>query len=484
MQFVNRSWELDQLESGWAKSGQRLGLVWGRRRVGKTLLLQRFAEGRHRTVYHTFAGRSAADELAVIARSWQEGQRDDSLDDAWAPPATSWDQLLMALAREARTEPVLLILDEFQEGVAANPELPGIIRALWDNPRGQLRILLCGSAVRTMAAMQEARAPLYGRFDLSLLVHPFRPHEAALMLPDLDPYDRAMVWGLLGGMPLYLSLWDQGAGLYENIADLFCTPSGRLLVEGDLAMRGETLADIEVQVLHAVALGHTKHHEIHNAVRSEPSRQLERLIELQLVERIQPVTEEGSRSRRRVYRVADNFFAFWLGCILPHRASIDRGLGASIATVLMPQLSEFLGPRWEEAFRMHLRRLAAAGQLGDEVVAIGRFWTHDRAPAESLTTGPGGDTEIDAVVLAGPHREAVLVGEAKLRRSIEAPPLLRALEHKAQRLPRLSRNLRFALAAPMAVLDAPPDVRTITAADIFGIEGEPPPAYAHDYVVE
>ncbi|MGP8249137.1 MAG: ATP-binding protein [Candidatus Dormibacteria bacterium] len=62
MQFVNRSWELDQLESWWAKSGQRLGLVWGRRRVGKTLLLQRFAEGRHRTVYHTFAGRSAADE--------------------------------------------------------------------------------------------------------------------------------------------------------------------------------------------------------------------------------------------------------------------------------------------------------------------------------------------------------------------------------------------------------------------------------------
>ncbi|EQD52701.1 ATPase, partial [mine drainage metagenome] len=195
-------------------------------------------------------------------------------------------------------------------------------------------------------------------------------------------------------------------------------------------------------------------------------------------------TEEGSRSRRRVYRVANNFFAFWLGSILPHRAAIDRGLGANIATVLMPQLREFLGPRWEEAFRLHLRRLAAAGQFGGDVVAVGRFWTHDRAAVESLATGPGGDTEIDAVALAGPHREAVLVGEAKLGRSIEAPPLLRALEHKARRLPRCGENLRFALAAPMQVLDAPPGVLAITAADIFGIEGESPPAHRDHIWVE
>ncbi|MHB1500148.1 MAG: ATP-binding protein [Candidatus Dormibacteria bacterium] len=366
-----------------------------------------------------------------------------------------------------------LILDEFQEGVAANPALPGIIRALWDSPRSQLRILVCGSAIRTMAAMQEARAPLYGRFDLSLLVHPFQPHEAALMLPALSPYDRAMVWGILGGMPLYLSLWDQDRDLAENIAELFCTPGGRLLAEGDLAMRGEALADLEIQVLHAVALGHTRHHEIHNAVRSEPTRQLERLIELQLVERIQPATEEGTRSRRRIYRVADNFFAFWLGSILPERAAIDRGLGANVARVLMPQLPEFLGPRWEEAFRLHLRRLARAGQFGDDVVTIGRFWSHERVPAGASAAVPGGDTEIDAVALAGPHREAVLVGEAKLRRSVEAPPLLRALEQRALRLPSVSRDLRLALAAPGEVLEAPPGVLVITAEDIFGIQQEP-----------
>ncbi len=469
MKFVNRTRELGELESWWKGAGARLGLVWGRRRVGKTLLLQRFAENRPRTIYHTFAGRSAADELAVLSENWRGEHRTTDPFGDWDPPTDSWTHFLTGIAREARREPILLVLDEFQEGVASIPELPGVIRALWDDSRrrGQVRILLCGSAMRTMEDMQEERAPLYGRFDLRLLVHPFEPHEAALMLPKLHPYDRAAVWGLVGGMPLYLSYWDQDAGYEENLEALFFTPTGRLLVEGDLALRGELLADLEVSVLHAIALGHTQYHEIQNSLHSEPSRQLERLIELRLVERVQPVTELGSRSRRRIYRLADNFLAFWLGQVLPHRASIDRGLGFALADVVRQGMPDFLGPRWEEAFRMYLRRRAATGEFGP-VVAIGPFWAHERPAAESRAA----DTEIDAVMLAGRSREAVLVGEAKLRRAVDARPLVSALERKAERLPRRSETLRYAVAAPLEVQHAPAGVLTVTAADIFGIRGE------------
>jgi len=83
-------------------------------------------------------------------------------------------------------------------------------------------------------------------------------------------------------------------------------------------------------------------------------------------------------------------------------------------------LEESMGRPWEEAFRDHLRRRAAAGDLGPDIVAIGPFWT--------AAADPG---EIDAVALAGRGREAVLLGEAKWAKRVDAAPLRAELERFA-----------------------------------------------------
>jgi AAA+ ATPase superfamily predicted ATPase len=456
MAFVNRADELAALESWWTQPGSTMGVVWGRRRVGKTALLQAFAKDR-RHVFHTAAGRPAGDELRALSNA-SATVLGTGFRDLIERPFTDWADALETLADAARAEPVLLILDEFPELLGTTPELPGIVRAVWDRVRNrtQLRLLISGSAVRVISELQQARAPLFGRLSLRLQVNPFRPHEAAQMLPNLAAAQQALVWGVVGGIPLYLEWWDDRASVRSNLERLACTPGGLLLTEGELLLAtGGDTGDLGRPVLYAIAAGRTRHNEIADAVRADPTRTLERLVELRVVERLVPVTEDPARTRRRAYRISDNFLAFWLGVLDRYRPDIERGLGRSIAPVLVSSLDDHMGPRWEEAVRIHLRRMADRGELGPDIVAVGPFWTAAGDPAE-----------IDAVALAGRSREAVLVCEAKWSRSVDGAAVRRVLERKATALPRVSSKLRYAVAARESVTDG--DVIKVTAREVFG----------------
>jgi hypothetical protein len=375
-------------------------------------------------------------------------------------PYRDWHDALDHLARLAELEPVLLVLDEFPELIETTPALPGILRAFLDRAAGRtkLRLLVCGSAVRTMWSIQETRAPLYGRFDLTLPVYPFRPHEAAQLLPDLAPADRALVYGLVGGMPLYLSWWQPEASIADNLFRIAGMPGSPLLTEGRLIMLTEVGGAMQsASVLYALASGRSRFNEIQGAIGADPTRILDRLVESRLVERIVPVTEQSGGTRRRMYRIADNFLAFYLGPLLRHRGEIERGMGSIILPAVVRSLDDHLGPAWEEAFREHLRRLAVAGQLGDDVVAVGSWWQ------------PDGRNEIDAVVIAQPDRTRVpvAVGEAKWARHVDAARIKSTLTAKAAVLTDGFADLRYIVCAREQLSRADPDLLTVTAADIF-----------------
>ncbi len=295
------------------------------------------------------------------------------------------------------------------------------------------------------------------------------------MLPGLTPADRALVYGLVGGMPLYLSWWDQDSGVADNLLRLACRPGAPLLTEGQLVLATEVEhGEFPAAVLHAIAAGRTQYNEIKDYIRAEPARTLDRLVELRLAERMTPVTDTA-RSRRRVYRIADNFLAFYLGVLSRFRAEIERGLGKALLPVLIDSLDDHLGAPWEEAFREHLRRLAVGGTLGPDVVAVGSYWS------------AGGQDEIDAVVLAGRDRHPVLAGEAKWARTADGRRLAGVLRQKAHALraaapPAIPAgsdgsegtdgtddpgSVRLSLCAREEVRDAPPGTLVVTAADIF-----------------
>lgn len=461
-EFVNRRSELSALAEWWERDA-RPALIWGRRRVGKSALIERFAETTGvRVLSHTGAGRPEQGELGMLSRRAAAITR-SGIRDPGRVPYRDWDEALEHIAGQAQDDPLLLVLDEFPEMVGTAPDLPGILRAFLDRlpTTLKLKIIICGSAVRSMEALREYRAPLYGRFDLTLHVHPFRPHEAAEMLPSLSPADRAVVYGIMGGIPLYLSWWNQEQSIRQNLLRLACQPGGRLQSEGRLILATEAdHGELPAAALNAIATGATRFSEIANALGTNPARTLDRLAELRLIERISPVTEDERRSKNRVYRIADEFLAFYLGPLSRYQPEIERGLGDSIADALLDHLDDYMGRSYEDAFRHHLRRLANAGALGPKVVAIGPWWTRD------------GNDEIDAIVLAerDKKRVPVLAGECKWGKRVDAGRVKATLIRKAAGLTTESELLRYCVCARDEIINADADTLSVTAADIFGPE--------------
>ena len=222
-------------------------------------------------------------------------------------------------------------------------------------------------------------------------------------------------------------------------------------------METETGSATGGAILHAIASGATRYNEIQDAIGTDPARPLERLVEARLVERIAPVTEDQEKSRRKIYRIADNFLAFYLGPVRKHRTEIERGHGRRVMTALQQELDNYMGAPYEEAFREYLWRQAATGLLGDHVVAIGPWWRS------------GGQDQIDAVVLAQPGltRVPIAVGESKWGRSVSGPRIKAKLAAKAAALTEPVDQLRYIICARSAVTQADPETTVITAADIF-----------------
>ncbi len=246
---------------------------------------------------------------------------------------------------------------------------------------------------------------------------------------------------------------------YDNLLELAGRPGALLLTEGQLVMATEVGAGEDTSaVLTAIAAGRTRHNEIRDAIGAEPSRTLDRLVELRIIERLFPVTEQGTRSRRRVYRIADNYLAFYLGPLTRFRAEIERGLGKSIVPALAALAGAHTGPVYEEAFRQYLRRAANEGRLGDGIVAIRPWWRDD-----------AGD-EIDAVVLAQRDlaRVPVLAGESQWAHRVNAVRAKVGLIRKAASLCDDPGELRYAVCAPDEVEHADAETSVVTAADIFG----------------
>ncbi len=411
-EFVDRNEELRLLRELFDAESAELGVVFGRRRLGKTRLVKQALEGYDGTVFYQARQKTRTLQLeqfvetAAKTFSGIERIRPD------------WEQLFGYLGEQD----AIVVLDEFPYLIEEDNSLPSVLQALFDHEfdDSETTFVLVGSSI---SMMEEATllgdSPLYGRSSLKLDVRQLPFDAATRFLPeDAAPDDAVRAWSVFGGVPYYLEELDTDRSLGENIQRTVLTRHGSLHDEPEYVLRMELQQPTRYfSILEAIAGGATGRNEIAGATGidyNQLSKYLDRLSRLRLIERQVPITEQPERSKRSQYRLRDPFFRFWFRFLYGSSERYDRVGDGAYERLIEPKMTDFVAPAFEQLC------CSALWTLYDDtpLVDVGQWWYQEH--------------EVDVVGLT--DERTLIAGECKYQNSPADYSALSSLEDHVREL--------------------------------------------------
>ncbi|MFC4036435.1 ATP-binding protein [Streptomyces polygonati] len=467
--------------------GATLGVVSGRRRQGKTFLLDaacRAAGGFY------FGATEATDPESL--------RRISTALTAHSRPASpyhfaDWSEAVDALLALGAERPLPVVIDEFPYLAKANPELPSIIQEAMRPLREQrtssrTRLLLCGSALSFMGKLLSGNAPLRGRAGLELLVRPLDHRLAAEFWDITDPRLALMVHAIVGGTPAYRREFARGDSpsgpddFDDWVVRTVLNPETPLFREARYLLAEEPeLRDtaLYLSVLGAVADG--------NATRGGMASYLERRA-ADIAHPINVLEDAGLlyrdadvfRENRPTYRIAEPLIGFYHAIMRPVWDQLERpGSAARVWQASRRRfVSNVLGPHFEQVCRDWALHHADPDLLGGLPARVGHGVVHD----PKARTGHEIDVAVIGVADGSGKPPLLAIGEAKWNDSMGAAHIdrlrdLRTLITDAGRYDTSRTQLLCFSGAGFntkarAVAEASPDVRLVDAAMLYGMRAE------------
>jgi AAA+ ATPase superfamily predicted ATPase len=450
--FLDRREELRRLEGTLRAAEPALAVIYGRRRCGKSTLLQRVV--RPGDIY------LLADQSEPALQRRAMAAAVEAVIPGFAGATyPSWDVLLTTLTDRISSRRALVI-DEFPYLVQGSPELPSIIQRLLDRPGAKrLDWLLCGSSQRMMhSAILDRTAPLYGRAREILKI---RPLTAGWITEALNLSAEAGVaaYAFWGGIPRYWELAAPFPSSEEAVNALILDRHGVLHEEPHRLLQEEMRSAIQAKSL-LVTIGAGCHRLSEIAARlNRPavalSRPLTLLMDLGFVQRDIPWGENTRSTKRTLYRIADPFMRFFFRFVTPHQSLLELGRTKEVRRVVMTSLTSHLGETWEDLAR---NSVPFMGLGGESWGTAARWWGPDAS---------GRTMELD-MVAESLDGKSLLIGEAKWTVTArEVQGIAARLAECGRRLPGAAgRRLVFALWTRSALAPVP-DMHLITPAAVM-----------------
>jgi hypothetical protein len=373
--FIGREQELAELNELYEQDKFQLFVLYGRRRVGKTTLLNEFCKDKDTIFYSAEQSNNKLNLEKFSAQVFQ------FYGETTLEPFASWDNAWTYINERQADQRLILVFDEFPYLVRKNKALLSTLQHLIDHSLqfGKLFIVLCGSYMGFMEKeVLGAKSPIFGRRTAQLHMKSFDYKTSIRFLDGFSEEDKLKLYGAFGGTALYLQQIQTGKTFEENIKNAFLKVTAYLYEEPLLLLRQEVQEPgIYSAIIEAIATGATKANEIATKTGEEQAKcikYINTLCELGILYKETPFGEKES-ARKTIYGISDFMFRFWYRYVFGNRTLLETGAQETVwQRRIQPNYNDYMGLVFEKVCKDYLYRKNSQGELPILFTSIGRWW--------------------------------------------------------------------------------------------------------------
>ncbi|MDQ2087074.1 ATP-binding protein [Herbivorax sp. ANBcel31] len=424
--FIGRKEELDFLEEKYKSNKTEFIVLYGRRRIGKTFLIQEFIKNKPHVFYSAVEVTDSV-QLTKMSTIVQQYFKKDIYSDRFS----DWEALFKFIIDNVNEnkEKIIIALDEFPYMVQGNKSIPSIIQKLWDHYFSKLNIMLiiCGSSMSFMEKkVLSEKNPLYGRTTGVLKIQEMDFESSRGFMGKGSLEDHINYYSVFSGVPYYLSMISPEDSFENNLKKNILSNNSVLFNEAEFLLKQELREVSQYNaIIESIALGNTKINDIYQKTGIEKTKipfYIGSLIELGIVRKEYPSTiktKEQIKSRMGIYKIDNSYFRFYYAFVYPYISELLEG-GADIIyeEVILKRLSMFVSWEFENIAISKLRELGKNNLLPIRPIKIGRWWHKDN--------------EID--IVACDIKNNFIFGECKWKREKVSSRTLEQLKIKSSNI--------------------------------------------------
>lgn len=419
--FIGRQFELNTLERLYTSHKFEFIVIYGRRRIGKTTLINHFIKNKQ-AIFFMGIESNTSQNLIDLSKAILEYNYIES-----NTTFLSFKDALDYVFQLSMKERIIMVIDEYPYVARTDKSFSSTLQSLIDkyHDQSQLMLIISGSSMSYMEDHVLAyKAPLYGRRTAQMKLDPFSFKESCAFMSHFNHEEKVLLYGALGGTPLYLKQINNNLSLKDNIINIYLNTTSMLYEEPLNLLKQEVREPaLYNAIISAIANGATKMSEISNITNESTnicSAYIKNLINLGIIKKENPYGDTSSK--KVIYTIEDNMFRFWYRFISNNTSLIERGASELVYNRIEPYFNEYLGYTFEDICKQYLWDILLQNQCPVQFSSIGRWWGNDRFIKKQ--------TEID--IIAKQDKNIVLFGECKWRSEKTDISILEKLIHNSK----------------------------------------------------